>query len=59
MADGQTVLGGISAQYDGPPGLTQGILGIDRVRLTRVYGSVADATLTSQGRHVFAYRTVR
>jgi hypothetical protein len=59
MADGQTVLGGFSAQYDGPPGRTEGIPGIDRVRLTRVNGAVADATFTSQGRPVFAYRAVR
>ena len=59
MADGQTVLGGFSAPYDGPPGRTEGIPGIDQVRLSRVNGAVADATFTSQGRPVFAYRAVR
>jgi hypothetical protein len=59
MANGETVRGGFGARYDGPPGPTEGIPGVDRVRLTRVNGAVADATFTSQGRPVFAYRAVR
>lgn len=58
-ADGRVVLGGFSAAYDGPPGPTHGISGVDYVRLTEVGESIADATFTLHGRPVFAYRAVR
>ena len=58
-ADGRTLSGGFTAAYDGSPGPTQGIPEVDHVRLIRVSASIADATFTSQGRPVFAYRAVR
>ena len=58
-AGGRRVVGGFSAAYDGAPGLTRGIPDVDHVRLIRVNASIADATFTSQGRSVFAYRAVR
>jgi hypothetical protein len=58
-ADGRTLLGRFTAAYGGPPGPTQGIPDVDHVRLTRVSASIVDATFTSQGRPVFAYRAVR
>ena len=58
-ADGRNVVGGFTGSYDGSPGPTRGIPDVDHVRLTRVNESIADATFTTQGRPVFAYRTVR
>jgi hypothetical protein len=58
-ADGRTLLGAFTARYDGLPAPTAGIPEVDHVRLTRVSATIADATFTSQGRPVFAYRAVR
>ena len=57
--NGRSVAGGFAAAYDGTPGPTHGIPDVDHVRLTKVSGSIADATFTHRGRPVFAYRAVR
>lgn len=57
--NGRVVAGSFAATYGGPPGRTEGIPDVDQVRLVRVSASIADATFTSQGRAVFAYRAVR
>lgn len=56
---GVVVVGGFAGKYGGPPAPTRGIPGVDRVRLVRVDGSIADATFSERGRPVFAYRAVR
>jgi hypothetical protein len=57
--DGRALLGEFTAGYDGTSGPIRGIPEVDYVRLTRVNASIADATFSSQGRPVFAYRAVR
>jgi hypothetical protein len=58
-SDGRVVVGGFAGTYGGAPAPTRGIPGVDHVRLARIDASIADATFTSQGRPVFAYRAVR
>jgi len=58
-SDGRVVVGGFSGTYGGAPSPTRGMPDIDHVRLARVNASIADATFTSRGRPVFAYRAVR
>jgi hypothetical protein len=58
-SDGRVVTGGFTGAYDGTPGPTRGIPGVDHVRLTRVNSAIADATFTFDGHPVFAYRAVQ
>ena len=56
---GQTLVGGFDATYGGPPGPAHGIPDVDHVTLVRINDAITDATFTSRGRPVFAYRAVR
>ena len=49
----------VARKGDASAGPTRGIPDVDHVRLSRINESIADATFTSQGRPVFAYRAVR
>ena len=57
--NGQTLVGGFAATYGGPPGPAQGIPDVDHVKLVRISDAITDATFTSRGQPVFAYRAVR
>jgi hypothetical protein len=58
-SDGRVIVGGFAGTYGGAPAPTRGMPDVDHVQLTRVDVSISDATFTSQGRPVFAYRTVQ
>jgi hypothetical protein len=58
-ASGETLTGRFAAAYDGKFYSASGIPGVDRVSLTRIDESIADATFTYQNRSVYGYRAVR